>query len=308
MNNKIGVSMHPPAVQGELDRLEAELDEIEAAGADCAELVMLGLDIVSGGKILRARMDTLLSILARHRFEYTLHLPYELNLMHETAGEVYAELFRVGIEAAREASCGILIFHAGCSTLSEKNLAEYYYPRYGRSSIPELEAKLIEAECRQLRELSDMAGDILLCLENGPIYHPGQVSCGWTGKAMADFARLVDRPNFRLTYDIGHAWMLCKRSGRDFLQDAADALPCIGHLHMHDNCGRTLDMSRETFDHRILCGVGDIHLPLGWGNIPVADLLKVLAPYSGIINLETEYRFRDSYARDIAWLREMTKG
>ena len=305
MNNKIGVSMHPPAVQGELNRLEMELREIEAAGADCAELVMLGLDVISGGRIIRPRMNRLLEILARHRLEYTLHLPYELNLMHTTAGEVYAELFRAGIEVAREASCGVLVFHAGCSMLSEANLEQYYFHRYGRIPVPEIEARLVEDECRTMRELADAAGDIVLCMENGPIYHPGELSCGWNGRFMADFARRVNRSNFRLTYDVGHAWMLCQRSGADFFADAADALPCIGHLHLHDNFGRTLDMSRESYDHRILCGVGDIHLPLGWGNIPVADLLQTLSGYGGIINLETEYRFRDSYRRDIEWLRAL---
>jgi hypothetical protein len=47
----------------------------------------------------------------------------------------------------------------------------------------------------------------------------------------------------------------------------------------------------------------DIHLPLVWGSMPIPEILNILIPYNGIINLEIEKRFADQYASSLEIVR-----
>ena len=38
-------------------------------------------------------------------------------------------------------------------------------------------------------------------------------------------------------------------------------------------------------------GIGDLHLPIGWGNIPYEDVFRIMAGYDGIYILELQERF-----------------
>jgi sugar phosphate isomerase/epimerase len=44
-------------------------------------------------------------------------------------------------------------------------------------------------------------------------------------------------------------------------------------------------------------------LPLGWGSIPLPEVLNILTAYDGIINLEIEKRFADQYASSLEIVR-----
>jgi sugar phosphate isomerase/epimerase len=57
----------------------------------------------------------------------------------------------------------------------------------------------------------------------------------------------------------------------------------------------------QKFD--IACGAADLHLPLGWGKIPVKEVIAALAGYDGIINLEIEKRFDDQYEASLDIVR-----
>jgi len=38
-------------------------------------------------------------------------------------------------------------------------------------------------------------------------------------------------------------------------------------------------------------GIGDLHLPIGWGNIPYEDVFRAMVGYDGIYILELQERF-----------------
>jgi sugar phosphate isomerase/epimerase len=140
-------------------------------------------------------------------------------------------------------------------------------------------------------------------MENGPFYQAGDYSAGITADAMMDFYGQVNLPNFLLTYDIGHGFLRLGGDNHALVRDIRKLLPCIGHIHLHDNFGIPLPMSQYDYNHRIACGAADIHLPLGWGSIPIPNVLNELAAYNGIINLEIEKRFADQYAESLEIVR-----
>ena len=50
--------------------------------------------------------------------------------------------------------------------------------------------------------------------------------------------------------------------------------PVSGHMHLHDSFGRPTTVRKFYSDaERVAYGMGDLHLPLGWGAIPFETLL-----------------------------------
>lgn len=288
MNNRLALSIHPWWIDGNLDRLEQELSAVEEAGADFAELVLHGLDVVIGGRLIPARLRRVQAILRRHALRYTLHLPYELNLLDRETSALYERLFLAGIQFARETGCELIVYHAG----------------FARGEAEALRRREMEI----LNRLLDAAGELPLCMENGPFYGAGLFSAGSSAKKMARFCRLVGRPNFRLTFDVGHNFLQNRGDADALLSDAETLLPFVGHVHLHDNLGIPLRMEENDYSHRIACGAADLHLPPGWGGIPFGRVLDVLQPYRGIFVLEIEKRFADQYRDSLDFVKQLSGG
>lgn len=75
-------------------------------------------------------------------------------------------------------------------------------------------------------------------------------------RLLLDVFRRVNRPNFRLCLDIGHAHCY---SSLDVREWAAQLAPYVSHVHIHDNSGDR-----------------DAHLGLGRGSLPWREVLSVL--------------------------------
>jgi sugar phosphate isomerase/epimerase len=264
-----------------LNKLRQELDSIKAAGADYCELVIHALDVVIGGHLVSSRVNAVHKLMREYEFAYTLHLPYELNLLCPDAAPLYEKTFRASIDFAKEVGIGLIVYHAGITAKKDT----------------------VQREVKIIQDLAVHAGDIKLCMENGPFYQAGDYSAGITADAMLDICRKVNLPNFLLTYDIGHGFLQLGGDAQALLRDLRKLLPCIGHIHLHDNLGISLPMTRHDYSHRIACGAADIHLPLGWGSIPILEVLHILTAYNGIINLEIEKRFADQYASSLEIVR-----
>ena len=52
--------------------------------------------------------------------------------------------------------------------------------------------------------------------------------------------------------------------------------PFSEHLHMHDSFGLLQKMPTFYKSEAVSYGLGDIHLPLGWGNIPFDEIFDEL--------------------------------
>jgi sugar phosphate isomerase/epimerase len=284
LKNQLALSVHPWWINGELNRLEQELGAIEEAGADFAELVLHGLDAVVGGKVVPARLRQVQAILRRHALRYTLHLPYDLNLLDPLASDLWKDVFRAGIRFAQETSCEVIVYHAGSAA----------------GDAEELERR----EAETLNRLLDEAEGLSVCMENGLLYGDDVFSVGKRAEDMVRFCRGIGRPNFRLTFDAGHDFLQNRGDAKDLLADASLLLPWIGHMHLHDNFGIPIRMEQSDYSHRIACGAADLHLPPGWGGIPFPELLSLFSSYPGIFVFEIEKRFEDQYKATLDFIRQ----
>ena len=64
--------------------------------------------------------------------------------------------------------------------------------------------------------------------------------------------------------------------GMDYVSALKAFAPLVNHLHVHDSFGKPPTLKTFTAAERFAYGLGDLHLPLGWGAIPFEDLMGQL--------------------------------
>ena len=299
---KIGQSMHPNSVNGDLNKLGKELSRVKDAGAQCCELVLNGLDVIIGARIIETRQEAVIKILREHDLEYTMHMPHDMNLLDTDNQEINMKIFRATIEFARAAGINLLNFHAGTRRIIDKRWPGEQ--QKVEESVPPDTNTLIKKEISLVKSLATDAPDILFCMENALFGTDPVISVANTTEGLIEFYKQVDLPNFKLTFDIGHSFLFHDGNNAALLEHMERLVPYTGHIHLHDNCGRKAEMRDAFGGRRFTAGAGDIHLPLGWGDIPVKETMSLLKNYNGIVNLEIEQRFSEYYGTCIALVRE----
>ncbi|GAI01395.1 unnamed protein product, partial [marine sediment metagenome] len=54
-------------------------------------------------------------------------------------------------------------------------------------------------------------------------------------------------------------------------------------------------------------GIGDLHMPVGWGAIPYNKIFRILKNYQGVLNLELKPRFKKFFAYSLRRVKELTE-
>jgi sugar phosphate isomerase/epimerase len=194
------------------------------------------------------------------------------------------ELARAALRFSREVRARLLVIHFE-----------------QQSADREDEAAFTDAICR----LSDEAGDVLLGIENIEVERIEPV---------VERVARIRRPNVVMTLDVGHAMLAAAHFGFNLLEAVRTARPLVRHVHMNDNFGRYDPLRLENFTlyrtqtpaDTFPLGKGDLHLPVGWGQIPLEDTLGLLQGYRGTVVHEYRYQlFEGSAEADYAAARRL---
>jgi sugar phosphate isomerase/epimerase len=125
------------------------------------------------------------------------------------------------------------------------------------------------------KEFLDNAPDLInIYIENLLEHDPELIS---------EVMRAVNRRNFQICLDIGHAHCNSKKTVLFWIERLKDQ---IGYVHMHDNHGKT-----------------DEHLGLGSGTIPMKEVCRALNEYSpdAIWSIEARPEYIE---QSLDWLKE----
>jgi sugar phosphate isomerase/epimerase len=97
--------------------------------------------------------------------------------------------------------------------------------------------------------------------------------------------RAVGHPSIVGTLDVSHTYLMTGFRGTPFAEAVAAFAPVTGHFHLHDSFGRPPGSlgGFYTDSERLAFGVGDLHLPFGWGDIPFEKLLPGLPVLAGSV-------------------------
>ncbi len=281
----IGFSTHG---NGNLADLDAALGRIADTGATHAELSLNQEDLVLNGRILWPRARQLEQICARRGLGYTVHGPICMNFMDEGRLDLHRAVARAFIDLTALVGADVLVHHGG---------------RIAAGPWPALD-RLLDLERRALVEAADYAGSkgVRLAVENLFMEGPDQFACDPVQLA-GQLARL-DHPAVCATLDFSHAYLMCTWKGLPYAETVAALAPWVGHLHVHDSFGRPPGLQTYSTAERLAYGQGDLHLPLGWGDIPWDTLLPRLQVRPGTVMIvELPPRWHAEMAETLATAR-----
>jgi sugar phosphate isomerase/epimerase len=245
----------------DLSDLDDILSRIEDLGATHAELSLGGADLVCGGRLLGHRVDRLAHICARHRLAYTAHGPLAANFMDPVHLDAYKAAVAALLEVCGAVGATVLVQHSG---------------RVAAGPDAELE-RLHAQERDALRAMGDIGArhGVKLAVETLWVFDRSQYTA--TPARLAAEIRAVDHPFVCGTLDFSHVYLHSSFLGLDFLEQVEAFAPVASHLHVHDSFGRPKLAPIYAPSEELAFGLGDLHLPLGWGDIPWDEMLSRLA-------------------------------
>lgn len=307
----IGIDANVEDLGGDLTKLESKLEIFTEVGFDNVELHIAGLNVIRGGKICKEELKELIKITRRFPLNYTCHAPNALNIAGGRNVKAHLQVFKVCLYLCVEVGAKLFVYHSGQNTL------KYLFLEYDRlPSEKELNQRW-EVETERLAEMARLASDlgivigienmdpqlseILFLAELGiPESQLAKYNQALRPDLLAHQIRMINSPNVGLTLDVGHAFLAVPYwEGKDFLTVIEEVAPQVRHVHLHDNFGCLVNGVDKPCE-RLIFGVGDNHLPPGWGKIPLIEVLTILSKvsYDGWLNLEIRPKHKVVYLKE----------
>jgi sugar phosphate isomerase/epimerase len=274
----LGTGISAKSGKPDLSDFGANLDRAEAFGVDTIELPTFDLDIIVGGRIRRNQLAELKAICSGRDVTYTVHGPLAINFFDAPfRNQRHFDVLQASLEIAGELGAVHHVTHTGLIGVTQHDGIE-------------------EAYARQ-RDWLARAGDVarqygvVLCIENLFGGYEGKVHTASPSRLARELAT-IDHSHIMATLDFSHAYLNLSFTGGDLVSECAALAPFAKHLHIHDSFGRQDDIWMFTLGERVAYGHGDLHLPVGWGDIPWAALMEACVFPEGVVfNIELHDRY-----------------
>lgn len=267
-----GFGFSTSAASADLSDLDRVLGRIEETGASHAELTLCAAHVIAGGRIVPPMRRRLEAACARRTLRYTVHGALTVNFMDTANLAAHEAVCRAMLELTGAVGASLMVHHPGLVAAAE------------RAEI----ARRRAVETATLRRMGEVAAGHGTRLAVETLFV--ETDRRWTADphALAAQLREVAHPAVVGTLDVSHTRIMTGFLGTSFEGAVAAFAPVSGHVHLHDSFGRPTTI--DTFYHaaeRAAFGMGDLHLPLGWGDIPFAELLPGLPFLPGtVLNVE----------------------
>jgi sugar phosphate isomerase/epimerase len=235
-------------------------------------------------------MDETLEVLDDFDFSYSVHAPNPVNLMDMGNLDLHISVFRASLEFCVRVGAKIIVYHSG------RFVPEETFHIRGKRGVTSSEKKrLLDQEKKALIYLSEAFPGVTICLENArPYIHHSPYSYAEQIDQLKEQVSKINRSNVRINLDVGHMHMASCFYGYDIPDAVRSIKSYAAHMHLHDNFGGAVHHYEKQQTHQIPFGRGDSHMPVGWGEIPIRDILSILLPeYDGMLMMELRSRYFD---------------
>lgn len=289
----IGVGANLSDIDGDLDAVARQLDDLVALGADCAELYASSLGVVVGGRLLPERVAALRRVCAARPLACSIHAPIPINPMDREHVPLHRRALEVSVALAGEIGADIVVIHAGRTT----------------PALWAAEADaLLAFEREELRgyAASARAAGVTVAVENispNPAVIAGrETSYSLDVSSLARQLAGLGEAGITGCLDISHANQGAGLQGHDLVEGCAAMGPVTRHLHVSDTTGTPAPPWGLGPGDMNYFGVGDMHAPLGTAGIDyeaVAARFRPLAGTRAVLELQQQSRpmLADSLAR-----------
>jgi sugar phosphate isomerase/epimerase len=287
MGNIIGTGFNAGSTDGELASLEQELRVLADMGVDTVELALTSLDLIAGGRIIEERAERLVALTKQFSFRYTVHGLVSSNFMDPATCRYQIDAAKALAVVCDRIGARILVQHGGC--LRADQLAE--------------RADADRREREALHELAEFCKPygVRIAFENIFTTELGQYR--QTPTQIAETVRTVGHPNLVALIDFSHAYIESTYRGLNFREELRAMAPVTGHLHVHDSFGRPQAFYKPYhIQENTALGIGDLHMPLGWGDMDWEGIFSELTFLPGtVLMMEIGRRYHaeqpESFAR-----------
>jgi sugar phosphate isomerase/epimerase len=247
--------------------LGARLSEAESLGVDFVELPLHSMDLIACGRVLAGPLKTVKGILAGRSLRYTVHGPLVINLMDAPARLArHQDVLKAALDVSAELGGVHYVLHSGIVD----------------ADIGAAEEDLYAQQRDILAAFGDEAAQrgLIIAVEN---LFTGPNSRTALPSRLAREIAAVAHPHIWACLDFSHGAINCALHGAEFIDEAAALAPFAKHLHLHDSFGRPAEIHTPRRAERLAYGEGDLHLPLGLGNLPWDALMERLDFPGGVV-------------------------
>ncbi len=309
----IGINGDGGRLAGSLAILEEDLAYFAACGYDAVELSTTGLDVVANGKVRWQQVERVRAVCEKFPFTYTIHPPNRLNLAYGPNHQLERDNFLAVLEVCAALGARVMVYHSGLIALERV--------RAGLRGLPD-EAEREEAAAQEVTALQELmpeaaARGVTVAMENRDPHAwelavlrregrpPEELTLYHGGLVVSNLIRQikeVGHPDLGICLDLAHLFLATNHLGLDYLAAVAEAAPYVRHIHANDNFGQ-LDDAFDSLGDRNPYGDGDLHLPPGWGRIPLGAALARLRDVQSLLILEIRPRYREHLADALVTMR-----
>lgn len=274
-----------------LRHLPSCLDKFEALGVDSVELSLGAFDLMAQARVLPHRLAEFKRICADRPFGFTLHGPIASSFTDRRHYQLQKDVCRAALDISGEIGAAAQVHHGGSAPAGD---------------AAEIVA-LLELEREALIEIAPHAEacGVILCVEN--IFGDDAVWFASPAELAAQI-RAVNHPHIRATIDFSHAAINAGVRGFDLMAELKELAPVAGHLHIHDSFGKPRSFRPYTYGEAVNFGLGDLHLPPGWGALDWEAIAALPYAHDVVANLELGTRFEDELPAAIAFCRRVFEG
>jgi len=272
-NRVLGVGYSLPAEDDYAFRtLGPRLDEAESHGVDFVELPVHSMDLIAAARVLPGPLKTVKGMLAGRSLRYTVHGPMAINLMDVPARLArHQDVLKASLDISAELGAVHYVLHGGIIDAGHA----------------EVEEDLFAQQRDILATFGDEARErgLIIAVEN--LFTSSSKNQTALPSRLAREIAAVAHPHIWACLDFSHGALNSAAHGAVFIEEAAALAPFAKHLHLHDSFGRPAEFFTPRRAERLAYGEGDLHLPLGLGNLPWDALMERLDFPGGVIfNIE----------------------
>lgn len=291
MNSLIAAGFAVEAADGRLSSLSDDLRAVVDLGADAVELTLTSLDLIAAGRIIEERVAPLVALTRQFDVTYTAHGLVSSNFMNPETLAYQLQAAKALVELCDRIGARVLVQHGG----------------FLRADQIHERADADRREREALHELAEFAArhGVRIALENIFSTAPGQYR--QTPAEIARTVKAVDHAALVATIDFSHAYLEATYRGLDFMAEIAAMAPVAGHLHVHDSFGRPQGFYEAYFPQEaVALGIGDLHLPLGWGDIAWETIFSELRFLPDtVLMMEIGERYRQEQPASLGLARHL---
>ncbi len=303
--NISGIAINADAgfIDGNLALLRQELAHYREVGFSHVELAPHGVGAIVGGRLNREILREVKALLGCQPLGVVVHGPNPLNLMNTSPEAADREGFLASIEFTAAVGAAVMVYHAG-RYLAEEDFLLVPQPCPAAAE----QQAMWDREREGLQAMGEAAAQcgVTIAVENARPYLNAPHYCYAESLVkLATMVKEVNHPNVGATLDMGHAYLSARRYGLDLGEGIAAVAPLVRHIHLHDNFGRCCHSYERKQNEMAAMGRGDMHMPIGWGEVPAREIFARLSGYSGLVTLELRPRYRDSYREALSAARRM---